>query len=115
MANWDWAKYAFPEVYYPTVGAEKGYNYLAGKTGMPSAGGIANTLEGDPAGYAKALQGLEGQANQQAEKVKNFLLGREANAQQIYRPMQQMFGNMYGTGGLMPAKAPQAPGGGSPY
>ena len=86
---------------------------LTGQTGQ-ALGAAKNALEGDPAGYARAMQALQAQANAQAEKVKNFLLGREQAAQQIYRPMQQMFSNMYGNAGMMPARAPVAPGGGNP-
>lgn len=75
-----------------------------------SGSGIANTLEGNPQGYAAALQGLVSTANQQADQVKNFLLGREQQAQQYYAPMRQMFGQMYGTGGIKPAQAPTVPG-----
>ena len=75
-----------------------------------NTGGLANTLEGDPKGYAQALQGLVGTANNQAQQVKNFLLGREQQAQQYYAPMRQMFGQMYGTGGIQPVQAPTVPG-----
>lgn len=71
---------------------------------------LANSLEGNPDQVSASLQQLANQAYGQGQQVKNFLLGREGNAEQYYRPMQQMFGQMYGTGGIMPAKAPQAPG-----
>lgn len=84
----------------------------SGLSGVGS--GLKNTLEGDPAGAAAGLNALADKAQMQAEKVKQFLLGREAQAKQIYAPMQQMFGRMYGMGGLMPAQAPGVPGS-SPY
>lgn len=71
---------------------------------------LLNSLEGNPTGVSASLQQLANQAYGQGQQVKNFLLGREGNAEQYYRPMQQMFGQMYGTGGVMPGKAPQGPG-----
>jgi hypothetical protein len=109
-----WYDYAMPLIPGNQYLYDQGKSLLSGNgVSTPGLGDLKNTLEGDPAGYAKALQGLQGQANQQAEKVKNFLLGREQLAQQTYRPMQQLFSNMYGTGGMAPAKAPGVPGSGS--
>lgn len=79
-------------------------------SGIPSLSSIMNGLEGDPAGMAAQLQKLSNQAYGQGQQVKNFLLGRENNAEQYYRPMQQMFNTMYGTGGVMPGHAPGVPG-----
>lgn len=110
-----WLDYAAPYIPVGHYLFDQGKSLVQGHGVSNPLSGLTNTLEGDPAGYANALKGLQGQANAQAEKVKNFLLGREASAQQIYRPMQQMFGNMYGSGGLTPAKAPQAPGGGGAF
>ena len=78
--------------------------------GLPSVSSILNGLEGDPNGLSAQLQKLSDQAYSQGNEVKNFLLGRESNAEKYYSPMQQMFGQMYGTGGIMPAKAPGVPG-----
>lgn len=78
--------------------------------GIPSLSSIMNGLEGDPNALASQLQKLSTQANSQGNQVKNFLLGRESNAEQYYHPMQQMFNQMYGTGGVMPGKAPGVPG-----
>lgn len=84
---------------------DPGYQYLESK-----AGGAKNALEGDPASVSTSLQNLSNQAYSQGQQVKDFLLGRENNAEQYYRPMQQMFGSMYGTGGVMPGQAPGVPG-----
>lgn len=105
-----WYDYAMPSI--PLY--NQGKSIATGLSG-PDSSGLTNALEGDPAGYATALKGLQDTANTQAEKVKNFLLGREQNAQQTYRPMQQLFANMYGTGGLMPAQAPSVPGSGKAF
>lgn len=103
MSAWDWLLSPF-----------EASNSMNGQavSGLKS---LTNTLEGDPNGYANAMNSLQDKANKQAEYVKNFLLGREQQAQQTYRPMQRLFQGMYGTGGLMPAKAPGAPGGGSAF
>lgn len=77
---------------------------------LSNLGGVKNALEGDPNSLVSALNGLMQTAYQRGDQTKNFLMGREANAEQYYRPMQQMFGNMYGSGGMMPAKAPGVPG-----
>jgi len=89
-------------------GASNG-NLTNGSIG-PDLSSLANTLEGDPSGLSSQLQGLSNQAYGQGQQVKNFLLSREGNAEQYYKPMQQMFGQMYGTGGIQPAKAPGVPG-----
>lgn len=70
---------------------------------------LKNTLEGDPASVTAALQNMQQQAITQGNQIKNFLLGREQNAEQYYQPMRQMFSNMYGTGGIKPFKVPGVP------
>lgn len=77
--------------------------------------GIGNTLEGDPAAAAAGLSQLQQQAYAQGNNIKDFLMGQKANSEAYYKPMQQMFGSLYGTGGIKAPVAPKAPGGGSPY
>ncbi len=90
-----------------------------GAAGMDKAnnngilGGVANSLEGNPNGLSASLQKLMETAFGQGKQINTMLQGEKANSEAYYRPMQAMFGKMYGTGGLMPAKAPGAPGGGS--
>jgi hypothetical protein len=90
-----------------------GVDYLAGGhpvTGAASSlGSLKNTLEGDPASVTAALQKMQQQAIAQGNQIKNFLLGRESNAEQYYQPMRQMFSNMYGTGGIKPFQVPGVP------
>ena len=88
------------------------YDWLGniGKSAQAGLSGAANTLEGDPNGLAAQMQQLSNQAQTQGQQVKDFLLSREGNAENYYKPMQQMFGQMYGTGGIKPAMAPGVPG-----
>ena len=95
--------------YLPGVNAVQGVRDVAS-----NASGIKNALEGDPNSLSNSLQNLMQTAYAQGDKTKNFLMGQKGNAEAYYKPMQQMFGNMYGTGGVMPGKAPGAPGGGMP-
>ena len=83
----------------------------ANKSG--ALGGIANSLEGNPDAATAAISKLMGTAFSQGQGINNMLQQEKGGSEAYFRPMQQMFGSMYGTGGLMPAKAPGAPGGGS--
>lgn len=88
-----------------------GYNtYKILQGSKSSLSNAANALEGDPNQLAGELNQLAGTAYSQGQQVKNFLLGRENNAEQYYGPMQQMLGSMYGTGGIKPVSAPSVPG-----
>lgn len=74
---------------------------------IPVVGDIYNGLRGNPdaikAAYDQAMQ----RSQQSGDQIRNFLLGQQAKAQQYYAPMQRMFQNMYGTGGI---QAPMVPG-----
>lgn len=102
--TWNPIKYVYEGATGHGWGASNGNLYNG------SASDLMNAIEGDPNQVSSAMQQLSNQAYGQGQQVKNFLLSREGNAEQYYKPMQQMFGQMYGTGGIMPAKAPQAPG-----
>jgi hypothetical protein len=113
FSNWyDWAMPAIPASQAVYSGAKA----LAGKAGvnLPSASSLANSLEGNPAGLASSLQGLMQTAYTQGNNINKTLQGEKAQSLKYYQPMQQMFGRSYGNAGLMPAKAPGAPGGGTP-
>ncbi len=53
--------------------------------------------------YDKAL----GQTQENAQKLQDFYMGREENAENYYKPLQKMFGQAYGQSGIA---APQVPG-----
>ena len=78
------------------------------------ASGLKNTLEGDPNALTAGLSQLQQTAIQNGQQIKNFLLGREGNAEQYLQPMRQMFASMYGTGGMRAPVAPGVPTGGAP-
>lgn len=93
------------------------YDYLPGVNAVQGArdvgshlSGIKNTLEGDPASAVAGLNQLQTNAYQQGTAIKNFLMAQKGQSEAYYKPMQQMFGRMYGTGGIMPSKAPGVPG-----
>lgn len=69
---------------------------------------IYNGLTGNPsavkAAYDKQIQA----SKENAAQMQHFLLGREAQAQGIYGPLQHMFTSAYGSEGL---QAPEIPGG----
>lgn len=73
-------------------------------------GSLKNTLQGDPASAVAGLDQLQQNAYQQGTAIKNFLMGQKGQSEAYYKPMQQMFGRMYGAGGIMPPKAPSVPG-----
>lgn len=70
--------------------------------------GVKDALGGNPdavkAAYDKQIQASKDAAAQ----MQQFLLGREANAEQYYGPLRHMFSAAYGTEGL---QAPMVPGG----
>ena len=72
--------------------------------------GLWNTLRGNPqdikAAYDQAMQ----TSQVQGDKIRDFLLGRQAQAQQFYAPMQSMFQNMYGSRGIQGPQTPGVPG-----
>jgi hypothetical protein len=72
--------------------------------------GVGNAVEGNPAGAQQELSQLQQQAYAQGNSINQMLQGEKAQAEQYYRPMQQMFGSMYGTGGVRPGVAPGMPG-----
>lgn len=82
--------------------------------GGDALGGLKNSIEGNPAAASSGMNALMQQAFTQGNKINQMLQSEKGGSLAYYKPMQQMFGNMYGTGGLMPAKAPGAPGGGMP-
>ncbi len=69
-----------------------------------------NGFTGDPKGvmdaYTKAIQ----MAGQQGQQTRDWLQGQQQAALAKYGPIQGMFSNMYGTGGIAPAQVPGAGG-----
>lgn len=62
----------------------------------------------DPASEIKnAYSNAIGQTQANAQKLQDFYMGREANAEGYYAPMQHLFNQSYGTNGIA---APQVPG-----
>lgn len=95
------------------VSTQSGGTGAAQNTGFGGMGGLINTLEGNPAGVSQQIQQLMQMAFQQGNNINRTLQNEKAQSEQYYQPMQKLFGSMYGTKGLMPPKAPVAPGGGS--
>lgn len=79
-------------------------------TGGTSFSDLKNWLQGDPASAVAGLSALQKQAYAQGIAIKNFLMSQKGSSEAYYKPMQQMFGSMYGTGGIKPAAAPGVPG-----
>lgn len=73
-------------------------------------GGVGNALEGNPAGATDQLNQLMKTAFAQGQGINQTLQREKAQSTKYYQPMQQMFGTMYGTGGIKPAVAPGVPG-----
>ena len=109
MSFMDYLQYASPAYDLYRLGG--GNKNLTGSDSLLSNG--LNTLQGNPQGVADQISQLEKTAFGQGNAIKNFLLGEQQNSEKYYKPMQAMFGSMYGSGGLTPAKAPTAPGGGT--
>lgn len=97
------------------VSTQSGGNGTATNTGLSGLSGLRNSLEGDPAAAAAQINQLMQTAFAQGNNINRTLQNEKAQSEAYYQPMQKLFASMYGTKGMMPPKAPIAPGGGAPY
>ena len=116
MGYWDsWYDKAMPLIPLNHYLYDQGKSLAQGHgVSTPDLSGAKNAIEGDPAAATSALNGLMTQAFSQGKQINSMLQGEKGGSLAYFKPMQQMFGSMYGSKGLMPAKAPGAPGGGTP-
>lgn len=71
-------------------------------------GDIYNAVAGDPRGIKDAYDAQIRASKENADKMQAFLMAQRGNAQQFYGPIQQMFGNAYGSQGIQGPQVPQA-------
>lgn len=65
----------------------------------------------DPANKIKgAYDQAIGQSDQDTQKLMDFYMGQQSKAQGYYKPIQNMFSQAYGTGGIQAPQTPQSPG-----
>lgn len=77
---------------------------------VPILGDAWKGVFGDPESTKAAYDKMIAMAQQGGQELKNFYLGRQANAQQYFKPVQNMFNQMYGNTGVAAPQVPQAPG-----
>jgi hypothetical protein len=110
MAGLNWYDFATLPFGGLGFGIDEGIHHGTGNNalgeGPITASGVKNTLEGDPNSLESTLGKLQQTSLAQGNQIKDFLLGREQNAENYYQPMRQMFSDMYGTGGMPAAKIP---------
>jgi hypothetical protein len=76
---------------------------------VPVVGDIYDAARGNPDEIKAAYDKAMGYSATSAEKLKQFLMGRESRAQSRFGPMQAMFQGAYGTKGMQAPQIPQAP------
>ncbi len=67
-----------------------------------------NAFTGDPKGVMDAYNKAIALAGQQGQETRVWLTGQQSKALAKYGPIQGMFANMYGTGGIAPQQVPGA-------
>jgi hypothetical protein len=75
---------------------------------IPIVGDIKKGVFGDPNAVKAAYDAQIKASQQNAEQMKQFLLGQQGKAQAFYAPMQHMFRNYYGTQGIQGPQVPTA-------
>lgn len=70
--------------------------------------GFWNSFTGDPQGVMNAYNKAMQMAQTQGETTRNWLEQQQQKALQQYAPIQGIFNQMYGSGGIAPAKVPGA-------
>lgn len=73
--------------------------------------GAKNYFFDDPANQVKqAYDQAAGQSQQNMKQLTDFYMQQQAKAQGFYKPLQNMFNQAYGTGGIEAPQTPQSPG-----
>lgn len=75
--------------------------YLTG-TNKEGAAGVKKMLFGDPEAIKAAYDAMMGTAKEMTGETRKFLGDKQQQALSYFAPMQRMFQNAYGTGGLIP-------------
>lgn len=72
--------------------------------------GMGQFLRGDPDNQKAAYQKAMDQAHDNGIQTRDYLMGREANAENYYAPLKKMFASAYGNGVMNSPQSPSVPG-----
>jgi len=87
------------------VGDPAGYATGINKNGVT---GIKDFLSGNPDKVKAAYDQAISQSQNNGQQIRDFLLGREQQAQKFYQPLQALFSSAYGTQGIQGPQVPPA-------